>query len=531
MYNEESAEFVLDFIQCLKHTDGKWAGKPFIPMEWQAKAVREFYGTLKEDGYRKYEYLYLEIPKKNGKSELSAALGLYHTFADGEIRGEVYICAADKQNASIVFNVALAMIEQCPFLKKRAKIRESTKEIIDKETQTIMKVMSSEAFSKHGYKPSCVIFDELHAQPTRELWDVMTFGAGDAREQPVWIVLTTAGDDPDRQSIGWEIHKRARGILEFRKGNIDGNVDYENWLPFIWGMPDDPDECAKIDIFDPKTWYACNPSLGETLKEEKIALEAKQAKGSEAEERNFRWLRLNQWISTKTVGWLPIPMFDKSEKEIPLETLKGKTCVGGLDLSTTTDLTAFVLLFPPQTGLDTWYAIFKAWITEEKLTEREKRDHMPFREWAEKGYVEITPGNVIDFDFIEGEIVKCCEEYQVKMVGADPWLSRSISQHLEGVTTVVEIPQTMQGLSGAMKELEKLLRKRVMKHPKNPCARWCFGNVRCAVDGNENMKPMKNKSIGRIDIAVAWIISMAAWLLSDKVVDKNAAILDDNWSM
>ena len=113
MYNEESAEFVLDFIQCLKHTDGKWAGKPFIPMEWQAKAVREFYGTLKEDGYRKYEYLYLEIPKKNGKSELSAALGLYHTFADGEIRGEVYICAADKQNASIVFNVALAMIEQC----------------------------------------------------------------------------------------------------------------------------------------------------------------------------------------------------------------------------------------------------------------------------------------------------------------------------------------------------------------------------------------------------------------------------------
>lgn len=121
MYNEESAEFVLDFIQCLKHTDGKWAGKPFIPMEWQAKAVREFYGTLKEDGYRKYEYLYLEIPKKNGKSELSAALGLYHTFADGEIRGEVYICAADKQNASIVFNVALAMIEQCPFLKNEQK--------------------------------------------------------------------------------------------------------------------------------------------------------------------------------------------------------------------------------------------------------------------------------------------------------------------------------------------------------------------------------------------------------------------------
>ena len=202
-FDNDKALFATNFIELLNHTDGEFYGQPFELLPWQNNAVSEFYGTVKKNGYRQYQYLYLEIPKKNGKSELAAALGLYHTFADGEMRGEVYVCAADKQNASIVFNVALEMVEQCPALKARAKITESQKMIYDKVTKTTFKVMSAEAFSKHGYKPSCVIFDELHAQPNRDLWDVMTFGAGSARRQPVWIVLTTAGDDPDQVSIGW----------------------------------------------------------------------------------------------------------------------------------------------------------------------------------------------------------------------------------------------------------------------------------------------------------------------------------------
>ena len=242
-FKQSFADYAIRFVECLKHGDDFY-GQPFLLLDWQKNAVGTFYGTLRDDAdYRQYQYLYLEIPKKNGKSELAAALGLFHTFADEATYGEVYLVAADKGNAGIIFSAALSMLKQCPALLDRAKVRESTKEIVDTDSHTKMKVMSSEAYSKHGYKPTCVIFDELHAQPNRELWDIMTFGAGSARKQPVWIVLTTAGDDPDRGSIGWEIHEKARRILDYRAGNTDGeNYDNPLWLPYIYGMPDDPEQ-------------------------------------------------------------------------------------------------------------------------------------------------------------------------------------------------------------------------------------------------------------------------------------------------
>ena len=232
-YDQESGQFVCDFISRLPTTD---TGKLFNLYDWQRSALMEFYGTqvsetgtedlpapINAEWLRKYWYLYLEIPKKNGKSELAAALGLYHLFADGELNAEVYICAADKENASIVYNAAVFMATSAPWTAKMVargelKITESRKRIEYRRriktgnggykwvTIGVMQVLSAEAYSKHGYKPSCVIFDELHAQPSRELWDIMTGAAGASRRQPVWIVLTTGGDDPDRGSIGWEIH-------------------------------------------------------------------------------------------------------------------------------------------------------------------------------------------------------------------------------------------------------------------------------------------------------------------------------------
>lgn len=232
----ENGQFVCDFVERLPTTD---TGNVFQLYQWQRDTIMEFYSTMEEDGesgrlLRKYQYLYLEIPKKNGKSELAAALGIYHLFGDGELNAEVYVCAADKENASIVFSAAVFMVTTAPWTAKMVargelKIVESQKRIEYRQriqtanggfkwvTVGKMVVLSSDAFSKHGYKPSCVIFDELHAQPNRELWDVMTFGAGSGREQPVWIVLTTAGDDPDRKSIGWEIHEKAVAIRDARQ--------------------------------------------------------------------------------------------------------------------------------------------------------------------------------------------------------------------------------------------------------------------------------------------------------------------------
>ena len=420
MFDQAAGSFVCDFVERLPRTSD---GKPLGLFPWQRDVLMEFYSTMEADEgtgelLRKYWYLYLEIPKKNGKSELAAALGLYHLFGDGELNAEVYVCAADKDNASIVFNAAVFMVQTAPWTAKMVargelKIRESQKTIVYRQRVRtgnggfkwvqvgVMKVLSAEAYSKHGYKPSCVIFDELHAQPNRDLWDVMTGQAGDARKQPAWIVLTTAGDDPDRCSIGWEVHERAVAIRDARQLRRiraeDGDVrqvlslrhveeadlptaeedllarDLPNWLPVLYGLTamfgDDPDDLAKVDIYDEKIWYLCNPSLGLNLPLRKVRAAARDAKLSEANEKLFRWLRLNQWIAVKAVSWISLTLYDKcqwgpskkAERETFLEQLRGKLCYGGVDLSTSRDMTAFVLLFPPQPGLDTAVLLPTIW--------------------------------------------------------------------------------------------------------------------------------------------------------------------------
>jgi phage terminase large subunit-like protein len=537
MFNESRADYVCEFLELLAFGSGEFAGKPFRLQQWQKDPLREFYGTLDVDEEtgdvcRHYQYLYEEIPKKNGKTEVAAGLGLYHLVADGEKNPQVYICAADKENASICYNAMCAMVDYRPWLGMRVKQVPSKKEIQLRDGSGFIKVLSSEAYSKHGYNASCVIFDELHAQPNRALWDVMTFGAGSARRQPVWIVLTTAGDDPDRKSIGWEIHAQCRKILDARAGIGPVEDDNPIWLPVMYGMPDDPDECAKIDIYDEAVWRQCNPSIGITIPLRTIRQEAREARQSEAKERLFRWLRLNQWIATKSIGWLPLTLYDKTQWHVPrLEeickgnhlrsemrrTLRGKKCYGGLDLATTTDLAAFVLEFPPQPGLDHWVVLFWAWRPSEGVIEAEKRDHVPYRDWARAGYLSLCDGDMVDFVEIEDTIIEASRTYRLAVLGVDPYLSRMMSGRLERskpAITTVEIRQNMADMSPAMKDIEVKLRGGAMKHEHNTCARWNFGNTRCATDGNANIKPMKNLSTGRIDITVAWIICHAVALLA-----------------
>lgn len=535
MFDLNRADYVCEFLELLPFGSGDFAGKPFRLQAWQRDPLREFYGTLDEDEetgevYRHYQYLYEEIPKKNGKTEVAAGLGLYHLVGDGEQNPQVYICAADKENASICYNAMCAMVDARPWLQKRVYQVPSRKEIRLADDSGFIKVLSSDAYSKHGYNASCVIFDELHAQPNRALWDVMTFGAGSARRQPVWIVLTTAGDDPDRKSIGWEIHSQCRRILAARAGTGPVEDDNPIWLPVMYGMPDDPDECAKIDIYDEVVWRQCNPSIGVTVPLRTIRQEAREAKQSEAKERLFRWLRLNQWIATKSVGWLPLTLYDRTQWHVPkLEdlykgnqlrremrrTLRGKKCFGGLDLATTTDLAAFVLEFPPQPGLDHWVVLFWAWRPREGVVEAEKRDHVPYQDWARAEYLTLCDGDMNDFQQIEDTILEASRTYKLVCLGVDPYLSRMMSGRLEKAKlTVVEIRQNMADMSPAMKDMEVKLRGGEMVHEHNTCARWNFGNTRCTTDGNANIKPMKNLSTGRIDITVAWIICHATAMLA-----------------
>lgn len=590
MFDRDAGQFVCDFVERLPTTD---TGKPFRLYQWQRDTIMEFYSTMvpesgTEEGEaeltRQYWYLYLEISKKNGKSELAAALGIYHLIGDGELNAEVYICAADKDNASIVFNAAVFMLTSAAWTAKmiargELKIVESQKRIMYRRRVRTgnggykwvpigeMRVLSSEAYSKHGYKPSCVIFDELHAQPNRDLWDIMTAGAGSGRRQPAWIVLTTAGDDPDRTSIGWEIHEKAvavRDARQLRRIQAEGGDprtvlslrhveesdlaeaeaallerDLPNWLPVLYGLTamfgDDPDDLADIDIWDENLWCMCNPSLGKHLRLRNIQMEAKEARQSEAAEKLFRWLRLNQWISVKAVGWISLALYDKTqwgpskraERAEWLDRLRGLTCYGGVDLSTSKDLTAFVLLFPPQPGLGSAVLWPFIWRPRGTAEEAERRDHVPYRDWERAGFLEMCEGDIIDYSMVEERIWWAKQAFDLKMVGFDPYLSRTITQRLSPIVDIIEIPQDLRNMSPAMKEIEDMMTRHQLLHVHNTCFRWTFGNVRNYVDGNGNCKPVKNKSTGRIDPAVASIIAIAVWMIARNQKPDLASALDD----
>lgn len=502
-HDESKALEVIDFIELLYLTDDFY-GKPFILQPWQREVLRAVYGTVNDKGYRQYRYAYLEIPKKNAKTTTIAALALKHLTLDPP-GGQIYCCAADREQASLTYKAALQMIEQDEELGEIFKIVDSKKLITNKDTGTFLKVLSAEAFTKHGINPTVVIFDELHAQPNRELWDVMTFGSGAARKEPLYWVITTAGDDPDKKSIGWEVHEYARKVMS-------GEIEDPYWYVKIYGAPED------ADIFDEKTWHMANPSLGVTIDIESVRQEAIGARNDPAKEKLFRWLRLNQWVSLKQIGWLPLTLWDETVKHIDKSKLIGKRCYPGLDLSTTTDLTGTVFLFPPQDGLEEWYFITEGWIPEDNMKERVARDRVPYDRWVKQEYMRATPGNVIDYEFIEQRMIQLNALYKFEYGGTDPWNSRMLTQRLmrEGIE-ILEVPQNMANMSPAMKEIERLLMSGKMKHEENPAARWCFGNVNVAIDGNENKKPMKNKSVDRIDLTVALINAMSVAIKFEQI--------------
>lgn len=499
MLDERRAREPIEFVQML-HAVDDFYGQPLRLLDWQHRILRDVYGTVKDDGFRQYRFAYLEIPKKNGKTTLIAALALYHLVCDPS-GGQIYCCAADRGQAELVYKAAIGMLEQEPEFKGILKVLDSRKEIKNKLTGSMLKVLSAEAYTKHGLNPTVVIFDEIHAQPNRDLWDVMTFGSGAARKEPLYWVITTAGDDPDRKSIGWEVHEYARKV-------ISGEIADPTWYARIYGAPED------ADIFDEALWYQINPSLGHTISIESVRQEALAARNSEPAERLFRWLRLNQWVSLKRTGWLPLTLWDQTTGTWQPADLVGLRCYAGLDLSSTTDLTAACFLFPPQAGVDEWRAIFDAWIPEDNMKERVKRDGVPYDRWANAKHLTATPGNVVDYDFVEARLLSASKQYELQALGADQWNSRMLTQHLMAEDIeVVEISQNMNGMSPAMKLIEHMAKKGILTHEDNPVARWCWGNVVVAVDGNENIKPMKNKSVDRIDLTVALIDAVATAMI------------------
>ncbi|WP_444546812.1 terminase large subunit [Irregularibacter muris] len=493
IYDKSSADYAVAFVEALSHTKGTWAGKPFELIDWQERIIRDVFGTLKPNGYRQFNTAYVEIPKKMGKSELAAAVALLLTCGDNEERAEVYGCAADRNQASIVFNVAADMVRMCPALSKRVKILDSMKRLIYQPTGSIYQVLSADVGNKHGFNTHGVVFDELHTQPNRKLYDVMTKGSGDARMQPLYFLITTAGDN--QNSICWEVHQKALDIINGRKSD-------PTFYPVIYGA--DPED----DWTDPKVWKKANPSLGITVSMDKVKAAFESARQNPAEENSFRQLRLNQWVK-QAVRWMPMDKWDACAFAVDPEVLRGRVCYGGLDLSSSTDITAFVLVFPPEDEADKYTVLPFFWIPEDNIDLRVRRDHVNYDVWKKQGFLQTTEGNVVHYGFIESFIEVLGTKYNIREIAFDRWGAVQMTQNLENLGfTVVPFGQGFKDMSPPTKELMKLTLEQKIAHGGHPVLRWMMDNIFVRTDPAGNIKADKEKSTEKIDGAVATIMAL-----------------------
>ena len=492
-YDKKKADRAVTFIENLCHTKGKWAGTPFWLLPWQEQLIRDIFGIVKPDGNRQFRTAFVEICKKVGKSELAAAVALYLLYADNEPSAEVYGAAADRQQASIVFDVAKQMVEMSPALMKRSKLMTATKRIVNYGNAGYYQVLSAEVGGKHGFSVSGLVFDEIHTQPNRQLYDVLTKGSSDARQNPLHFIITTAGND--RHSIAFELHTKAVDILEGRR------VD-PTFYPVVYGLKDDE------DWEDEANWYKVNPSLGYTVDIERLRDAYREAKQNPADEITFKWLRMNMWVSS-TTAWIPDAIYMRGNEPLDMDALEGRDCYAGLDLSSTGDITALVLMFPPRDETEKYIVLPFFWVPEDTIPRRVKANSVPYDVWEKQGHILATEGNVIHYDFIEKFIYDLTEKYHILEIAVDRWNATQMIQNLEGEGfTIVPFGQGFSSMSAPTKEFYRLLMEGQIIHGGNPVLRWMAGNVVIDTDSAGNIKVTKAKSKEKIDGIVAAIMAL-----------------------
>ena len=493
-YSQKRADHAVAFIQQLKHIKtNEWAGKPFLLLPWQEQLVRDVFGIIKPNGKRQFRHCFVEIPKKSGKSELAAAIALYLLCADREQGAEIYSVANDREQAEIVFKLAMQMAQDHPVLRKMCKFVDSRHRIIFLQTRSFYAAISSEVKTKYGMNVHGCVFDELVGQTTRKLYDTMTMGANSGRSQPLNFVITTSGTD--KTSVCYAEHCYAQDLLHGRKFN-------PTYYPVVFCAEEDD------DWTDPAVWARVNPSYGITVPEEFYHNFMLRAKDDVAFEQEFRQFYLCQWL-TSTHKWLPMDKYDKGNKPIDEAALFGRPCYGGLDLASTNDIAAFVLVFPPDDPKGEYIVLPYFWIPSENLQRRVRKNQVPYDQWARDGFLQTTEGNVIYYDFIENELETLAKKFDIKQVMYDTWGAVQMAQNLEGQDfEMIKFGQGYKSLSPPSKELHKIVSDGKLVHGGNPVLRWMFENVYVEMDAAANVKPSKKKSIEKIDGAVACIMAL-----------------------
>ncbi|WP_413207009.1 terminase large subunit [Rhodospirillum sp. A1_3_36] len=501
----------LDFVGRLKVTEGKLAGKRFgeVLAKWQRRLILKVYGDVDpETGFRKWSDVALWLPRGNGKTTLIAALGLLHLLGpERDPAGQVIAAASDREQASIAYRSALRCVDADQTLTRITRPVESLKEIHHPKSDSVLKAISHEAYTKHGMNISFLIGDEIHAWPAtqgRELWRVLTTSMG-KREDPLTITISTAG--VGRNSLAWDrwvySHKVARGEIED-----------PNFLPIIFAAPEPP-EGEELPWQNEALWMALNPALGDGfLNIAELRKSARKASHLPHEVEGWQQLHLNRWIDGSLAGWVPMSTWDKGAFPVDLEAREGDPCWLGVDLSSTEDLTAVVVAFQDcDEGVSVVPHFF---VPGDSIRRRQEVDGVPYPAWAEQGFITACPGPVVDYGMVEERIKDIAGRFRVCEIAMDKWnATGTISRLLEEDLPVVTHQQGFVSMSPPMKEAQRLILQGKIRHGGHPVLRWCVSNVIPDKDAAGNIKPSKARVLERIDGAAAMIMAVGRALAGE----------------
>jgi phage terminase large subunit-like protein len=478
--------------------EGNAAGQAFRLQPWQAKIVRDVFGWKRSNGTRRYRTVYVEVPRKNGKSTLAAGLALYLLLCDDEQRPQVYSAAGDRGQARIVFDAARAMCRANERIMGEVRLLHNR--ITSPKAGGWYEALSAEAYTKHGLSASGIIFDELHVQPNRELWDVLTTSVG-ARLQPLTIAITTAGHD--RSSICWEMHQRAKAAI--------ANPEND---PHFYGVIFGAEQSQ--DWKNEDVWRQANPNYGVSLTPDYMREKCNEAIANPSAENAFRNLHLNQWTE-QSIRWLPLDAWDKCQHEANISEFSGERCWAALDLASTRDINALTLLFKRD---DKFYLFNRYWMPQEPRDIRGKQDRTQAKNWAEQGLIKATDGDVADYGVIVNDLCDLAQSFDVQILGYDPWgPARSVAQMLASsgfpAEKLREFRQTVGAFAVPSKEFERRIANQTIHHDGDPVLRWMVGNVAAERDRNDNIRPSKSRSADKIDGVVTGIMALGLAMLDE----------------
>lgn len=494
-----AGEKPVHFVQKLKHTKDRWAGLPLLLEPWQMFILFNLYGWKKSNGKRRFRTAYVEVARKNGKTALAAGVALYGLYAEQISRAEVYSVATTKDQAKLCFNDAKAIVG-ITALKQRLNVYRDS--ITYDALGSYFKAVSSDYGVHDGYSPSTVIVDEYHAHKDNGMVDVMQSGQA-AREEPVNFIITTAGFNKNYPCYAFR--KNAKNV-------INGVTDDESLFAIIFEM-DEGDEWT-----DPRNWAKANPNLGVSVDVDYLSQQVKDAQNRPEAVTNVKTKNLNMWVDAENI-WIVDEKWMASSMQTDDSLLRNLPCWGGLDLSNTSDITAFVLLFRHQDRiyLKPWF-----WIPEDTYQEKVKKENVFYAEWVQKGLVKTTPGNVIDYDFIRADIDKIAEEYQILSIAYDRWNSSQVVINMQNDGfNMSPFGQGYGSMSAPTKEYEKMVLTGKLEHFGNPVLRWMMASVALQMDPAGNIKPDKRKSSQKIDGVVASIMALGEMMTALAEMDSN----------